>query len=660
RLAEVRLSGQDAALTIEVTEPSQIEEAFRCHYNTVFGYEPSRDRKIEIVSYRAVAGTGRSSRSESEEDRAASTSHLKEYPSRTDFLDRASLPVGSSLSGARVIQDPFSTLFLKEGWTATVAPNRALILTRHKDAAATKSSDRPDQVKQELFRHRFDHLVVEMGSMLQRSAVSTNVKERADFSCALLDGDGELITSAPHIPVHLGALGTCVREVVKILPMNRGDVVITNHPGVGGSHLPDVTLITPIFADEIESPVAYIANRAHHAEIGGIRPGSMPPGATSLAEEGVVIPPTKLIERGASRFSEIEAILTEARFPTRNLRDNIADLNAQLASNRHGVSLFSSLIDEHGVSEVSKRMRDQKDRSRSLLSLRLSQSSFGGGSAEEQLDDGTRIAVSLNPATRLSEASLEINFAGTDPAHPTNFNATPAIVQSAILYVLRLWTGKDIPLNEGLLGAVSIHLPECFLNPNFNPDPMRSPAVVGGNVETSQRVVDCLIRAFELEACSQGTMNNFLFGDETFGYYETICGGSGAGHGYEGTGGIHTHMTNTAITDPEILEQRYPVRLIQFGLRANSGGNGMWKGGDGVIREFEFLAPLKVSILSQHRKVAPYGLDGGGNGQVGAQFLNGRPIEGITAIEVAPGDRIRLETPGGGGFGGAGALNLHQ
>jgi len=545
-----------------------------------------------------------------------------------------------------VIQDRFSTLYLAPHWTAQAVENGALVLSCQ-DKESGKEVSRPGQIVRELFRHRFDNLVREMGTMLQRSAISTNVKERADFSCALLDGEGELITSAPHIPVHLGALGLCVRRVRETITMERGDTIVTNHPAVGGSHLPDVTLITPVFATGSDEPVAYIANRAHHAEIGGITPGSMPPGARNLAEEGVVLSPMHLIRGGVSCFDRVEQVLTTAPYPTRRLADNLADLNAQLASNRRGVAILESLLATHGAGSIRGQFDYLKRLSREALGDHLERVGFVAGEAEESLDDGTAIRVAVSRA----EGRLRISFAGSAESHPGNLNATPAIIQSAVLYVLRLWSQTPVPLNEGMMSLVQLDLPPCFLNPAFDGDATRCPAVVGGNVETSQRVVDTLLRALGVQACSQGTMNNFLFGDAGFGYYETICGGSGAGPGYDGTSGLHTHMTNTAITDPEILEQRYPVRLHRFSLRSGSGGEGRWRGGDGIVREVEFLRPLEVSLLTQHRVEAPYGLAGGDDGACGRQTLNGAELPGIIAFSAKPGDRLVIETPGGGGWG---------
>jgi 5-oxoprolinase (ATP-hydrolysing) len=646
RLAELRLAGQDATLSLDVIAVAELAGAFRDQYRGTFGYDPPHGRAIEVVSYRAIAGTGRSSRPLPPVPTDSTGLTRSFNPVESGFIDKAGLSPGDELTGPAVVQDPFSTLYLARGWTARAAANGALVLSCQ-DATTTAEETRPVQIVRELFRHRFENLVREMGTMLQRSAISTNVKERADFSCALLDGSGTLITSAPHIPVHLGALGLCVRRVREQILMLRGDTIVTNHPAVGGSHLPDVTLITPVFADGSDEPVAYIANRAHHAEIGGITPGSMPPGAQNLAEEGVVISPMHLIRGGVSCFAEVEHVLTSATYPTRRLADNLADLNAQLAANLRGVAILESLITAHGVTRVAEQFAYLKDLSLEALGAHLERSGFAAGEAEEKLDDGTVIRVKM----RRDGDRIALSFAGTAAAHPGNLNATPAIIQSAVLYVLRLWSQTPVPLNEGMMRAVDLDLPQCFLNPVFDEDASRCPAVVGGNVETSQRVVDTLLRALGVQACSQGTMNNFLFGDAGFGYYETICGGSGAGPGYDGTAGVHTHMTNTAITDPEILEQRYPVRLHRFSLRPGSGGEGRWRGGDGIVREVEFLRPLEVSLLTQHRVEAPYGLAGGGDGACGRQTLNGTELPGITAFSAQPGDRLVIETPGGGGWG---------
>lgn len=648
RIAELRLHGQEAALMIDIGEVERLADDFRDRYEAVFGYRPGDGMAIELVSLRVVvsgvAEFVRISSSEVESNEILTNS--------ATFIDRSSLEPGMAINGPAIIQDPFSTLFLKTGWSARCRSNRTLVCERADDAETKLSTSASEGVERELFRHRFQNTVEEMGAMLQRSAISTNVKERMDFSCALLDREGQLVVNAPHIPVHLGALGLCVREVTKTLDLKPGDMAITNHPGFGGSHLPDVTVISPVFEPKGQQLLGYVASRAHHAELGGIRPGSMPPNARNLAEEGVVFSPTLLFDAGQARYDAIEKILTDAPFPSRQVRDNLADLQAQAAANLRGAASLLALADEFSAAVVRRRLEDLAEQSRQSFRDALLSKPLACEVAEERLDDGSAIRVSA----RRDGGRFVLDFSGSSPAHPANLNATPAIVRSAILYCLRLWTGSELPLNEGLLRDVEILLPRCFLNPDFPDEPANCPAVVGGNVETSQRVVDTVLKLFGIQACSQGTMNNFIFGDESFGYYETIAGGAGAGPDYDGASALHTHMTNTAITDPEILEKRYPVRLRQFSVRQGSGGAGKFRGGDGVVREFEFLKPLEVSLLTQHRVESPYGLEGGEPGARGQQLLvkaGGEIVrlDGHTAVAVEAGDRIRIETPGGGGWG---------
>ncbi|HYG65132.1 MAG TPA: hydantoinase B/oxoprolinase family protein, partial [Thermoanaerobaculia bacterium] len=432
---------------------------------------------------------------------------------------------------------------------------------------------RPEAVQLELFTHRFAAIARQMGERLRRTAVSTNVKERLDFSCALLDAAGELVVNAPHIPVHLGALGLCVRRLRETLPMEPGDVVVTNHPAFGGSHLPDVTVVTPVFADEGDL-LGYVASRAHHAEIGGIRPGSMPPGARRLVEEGVVIPPAYLARGGTPRWEALRRLLLEAPFPSRAVEENLADLRAAAAANHGGAEALAALAREHGREAVAHYMEALKARAEQRLREALARLPAGRYEAAERLDDGSPLAVriDISPNLSTSAAAARIDFTGSAGVHAGNLNAPPAVLRSAVIYVLRLLIAEPLPLNEGLLRAVEIHVPEGMLNPPFPDDPAEAPAVVGGNVETSQRLVDTLLKALRLAACSQGTMNNLLFGNERFGFYETVCGGAGGGPGFGGASAVHTHMTNTRITDPEVLEHRYPVRLERSAIRRGSGG----------------------------------------------------------------------------------------
>ncbi len=516
-----------------------------------------------------------------------------------------------------------------------------------------------EAIELELFTHRFAAVARQMGERLRRTAVSTNVKERLDFSCALLDPAGELVVNAPHIPVHLGALGLCVRRLREVMSLEPGDVAVTNHPGFGGSHLPDVTVVTPVF--EGRELLGYVASRAHHAEIGGIRPGSMPPGATRLVEEGVVIPP-RYLARGArggeADWEGMRRLLVDAPHPTRAIGENLADLRAAVAANHRGAEALRSLAASHGRETVGHSMEALKARAESRLREALARLPVKTCEALEHLDDGSPLAVRIQIS---GDGGAVVDFAGSAGVHPGNLNAPPAVVRSAVLYVLRLLIAEPLPLNEGILRPVDIRIPPGMLNPPFSDDPAEvddAPAVVGGNVETSQRLVDTLLKALGLAACSQGTMNNLLFGNARFGYYETVCGGAGAGPGFDGASAVHTHMTNTRITDPEVVEHRYPVRVERFGIRRGSGGEGRHRGGDGAVRELVFLEPMSLSLLTQHRVEAPYGAAGGGSGQPGRQTLirTSGEVEELASVagrEVEPGDRLVLETPGGGGWGKA-------
>lgn len=618
RIAELRVRGQETPLQIEFQDPGTLREAFVARFSHLFGYPPPAAKPIELVSLRVIAAQ------DADDSSATAVSQERTAP----------------LTGPALVQDAFSTLVITEGWQAEDCKPHGWRLQRSTTDTPRVEAD----MLPVIVTHRMTGIVEDMGALLRRTALSTNIRERLDFSCALLSAEGDLVVSAPHIPVHLGALGVCVREVMRACEMREGDTIITNHPAFGGSHLPDVTLITPVF-DDAQTLLGFVANRAHHAEIGGLSPGSMPAHATLLHEEGVIIPPMHLCRDGVADLEAMRRLLTGAPHPTRSVEDNLADLQAQLAANRLGVERLRQEC--RGMAPPFKAILDHSQRVMRAFMDRLPE-----GEAEEQLDDGSAIRVRISK----KNPGLVFDFTGTSPQHPGNLNATPAIVRSAVLYVLRLAIQEDLPLNEGLLMEVDIVLPEgSLLNPTFAD--ANCPAVVGGNTEVSQRVVDTLLKALRLQACSQGTMNNFLFGNARFGYYETICGGTGAGEGFDGASAMHSHMTNTAITDPEIIERRYPVRLRQFSIRSGSGGKGAWNGGNGVVREFEFLEQLTVSVLTQHRIAQPYGMSGGEPGVCGKQTLmrakneDGEVIPPSATFAVDPGDRVRIETPGGGGFG---------
>lgn len=504
----------------------------------------------------------------------------------------------------------------------------------------------------ELFTNRFTSIVLEMGEMLRRTAASTNIKERLDFSCGLLDSQGQLIVNAPHVPVHLGALGLCVQSLISTIAMEPGDTIVTNHPAHGGSHLPDVTLVTPVYqTPDGGQLLGYVASRAHHAEIGGTWPGSMPPDATTLAEEGVIIAPTHLVRLGIGQWKSVERILRSAPFPSRAVEDNLGDMRAALAANMRGAALLRALARVHGPASVTNCMQQLVELADQLTREALAALDGAELVGEELLDDGTPLRATITVTG--DEATVDFN--GTGNVHPGNLNATPAIVRAVVMYVMRLLVDKPLPLNEGLLRPLELVIPRgSLLNPDF--DVTEPPAVVGGNTEVSQRLAGALIKSFKLMAGGQGTMNNVLFGNNEFGNYETVCGGAGATPTADGASAVHTHMTNTRITDPEVIEQRYPVRIERFEIRRGSGGNGRHRGGDGVVREYVFEEPLSVAVLTQNRAKGPYGLEGGGPGKPGRQTLHRADgsIEELgpnQGVQVQPGDSLVLETPGGGGCG---------
>jgi 5-oxoprolinase (ATP-hydrolysing) len=663
RIARLRLAGQDTALTLDATAGAALADAFAERYVAMYGYAPP-DKPIEVESLRVVAATVPGERTgpppmdldhavpEPRTVRARFDGRWMDVPAH----DRDDLAPGSTVPGPALVFERRSATVVEPGWTVEVDADLALVLRRAAAAApptALRGRRFTEVIRHELLVNRLTAIAREMGRLLQRTAISTNVKERLDFSCAILDAGGRLVVNAPHMPVHLGALGACVRTVAARVPMEPGDVVVTNHPGFGGSHLPDITVITPVFVGSTR--IGYVANRAHHAEIGGTRPGSMPPGATSLAEEGVVIEPRHLVRAGRACFEELEDRLRSGAWPSRAVADNMADLRGQVAANQHGVAQLAAEAAACGVEELLARTGALTDEAEAVTRAALAAFPDGVYEAHEELDDGAPIHVRID----VSGDGAVVDFAGSAATHPGNLNATPAIVTAAVLYVLRLLidlSGRAGPLNEGMMRPLDLRVPRGLLDPEFPDDAARCPAVVGGNVETSQRLVDTLIKALGLAACSQGTMNNVLMGTADFGYYETVCGGSGAGATFDGVDAVHTHMTNTRITDVEVLEHRYPVRLERFAIRRGSGGRGRHRGGDGAVRTYRFTAPLSLSVLTQHRRTGPFGCCGGEAGRPGRNRIvraDGSELELSAAdgCEIETGDRFVLETPGGGAYG---------
>lgn len=665
-----RLKGQDA--TIELDFDAHFEQKFKEKYKKTFGHWVE-NREIEVESIRVIVSEQTTNlRQISNLPKIPTPQYSPEFRHKIKafvgnkwceipVFFREDLKIGATIEGFALLLDAYSTTVIEDGFSLTIDANETAIIrlkiaNNQQLATHNQQSTTNKTIDLELFTNRFTSLAENMGALLQRTALSVNVKERLDFSCALLDSEGYLIANAPHIPVHLGSLGVCVREVLKHIKIEKGDTIVTNHPAFGGSHLPDVTLISSCYT-EGGNLVGYVANRCHHSEIGGIRPASMPPNATRLVEEGVVIEPIYLVKNGVINWQSISYKLKNSPYSTRSLSENIADLNAALAANLNGVTALQKMVEEHSLEKVHYYMQELKDYSAEkrdeALTHFIKNSNFQKKyEAEERLDDGTLLKVNITLGDKII-----FDFTGTSSVHKGNLNATPAIVNSVVVYILRLLVTENIPLNEGFMKNVELILPEnAILNPNFPTNTEGCPAVVGGNVETSQRLTDTILKALNLIACGQGTMNNVLFGNTTFGYYETICGGSGAGDGFDGTDAVHTHMTNTRITDPEILEFRYPVRLDAFKIRKNSGGKGVFKGGNGIIRQLTFLENVELSVLTQHRQVAPFGLQGGQNGRIGRQYLilkNGKKkkIGGIEGVNLLAGDTFVIETPGGGGFG---------
>jgi 5-oxoprolinase (ATP-hydrolysing) len=658
-ICSMRFRGQETSLEVDYVADEPLEDRFKQKYERQYGHWIT-GRTMELESIRAVASTKISKRKKS---RSVKAEHYpepnfeKEIWFRgesiyTPVFLRDELGVGDAIEGPALILDPHSTIVIEPGWDAMIDKNDALILNQGVTPEESAKEAKPEAARLELFTNRFSTIASEMGEMLQRTAVSVNVKDRLDFSCALLSSEGALVVSAPHIPVHLGALGVCVRRLIETIEMSPGDVIVTNHPGYGGSHLPDVTVVTPVFTADNKC-VGYAASRAHHAEIGGVDPGSMPPSATNLVEEGVVIPPMYLIRKGKEQWKRIKSHLQKGAYPTRNVEENMADLRAAVAANHRGVQGLQQMVTKFGLAEVHRFMEALKEHASTRMRHTLADISDGEYVSEEQLDDGDQLKAKFE----ITKDRMRINFRGSSSVHPNNLNATPAIVNSVVMYVLRLLINEPLPLNEGLLDPVDIVLPDnSLLNPNFDKEPEECPAVVGGNTEVSQRLVDTMLKPFEVIACSQGTMNNILFGNDDFGYYETVGGGTGAGPGFHGADAVHHHMTNTKGTDPEVLEFRYPVRLRRYAIRKESGGAGKYKGGNGIIRELEFLDPVRLTVLTQHRSEGPYGLQGAANGLAGEQWVHytdgaSEKLASIDGRDLKKGDRFILKTPGGGGYG---------
>jgi 5-oxoprolinase (ATP-hydrolysing) len=561
---------------------------------------------------------------------------------------RCDLRAGDCIKGCAIISEENSTTFVEPGWQTLVTSKRHLLLTRYKALTTKKiSSEEADPALLEVFNNRFMNIAEQMGEVLRKTASSVNIKERLDFSCAIFDKQGELVANAPHIPVHLGSMSETVKAILSRQGLCPKDVYILNSPYNGGTHLPDITVVTPVFDKEGKNLLFLVGSRGHHADIGGVTPGSIPANSTSIEEEGVLINSFKIIAEGRFLEKATLKLLKNSAYPARNPQQNLADLKAQIAANSRGVQSLEALVEQFNLPLVQAYMNHVRNNASFAVQQLIA--GLRNGHFSYSLDDGSEIRVAISINKKSKEATID--FTGSAGQHPGNFNAPIAITKAAVLYVLRCLVAENIPLNSGCFMPINLIIPaNSILNPNY------PAAVVAGNVETSQAVVDTLLGALGAVAASQGTCNNFTFGNNHYQYYETICGGAGAGLGFAGASAVHTHMTNTFLTDPEILEWRFPVLLEQFVIRKGSGGEGKYRGGDGVIRRIRFLEKMTANIISSHRKVPPYGLEGGKAGKTGRNWVlraNGKLInlQGSAQISMNVGDVFIIETPGGGGYG---------
>ncbi len=636
----------------------QMKIAFERAHRARFGFvDRSKSLVVEAVSVEVVGGgahfkekAGKIKRTKvpAPARRTRFFSNGKWHPALV--YSRETLALGHTVKGPAIIIEPHQTVVVEQGWRAEVTAKNHLVLRRIVKLARPRAiGTRADPVMLEVFNNLFMSIAEQMGVALQNTAYSVNIKERLDFSCAVFNGNGSLVANAPHMPVHLGSMDRAVETIIrenggKIRP---GDVYAINAPYNGGTHLPDITVCTPVF--DGRKILFWVASRGHHADVGGISPGSMSPNATTIEQEGVYIDNFKLVERGRFREREVTALLTGAAYPARNPTQNINDLKAQVAANEMGVRELRKMVQHFTLPVVKAYMNHVQDNAAESVRRvidRLHDSEFA-----VEMDQGTVIKVQIKVDKARREATVD--FTGTSPQQPNNFNAPEPVTRAAVLYVFRVMVDDDIPMNAGCLRPIRIVIPKkSLLSPEF------PAAVVAGNVETSQEVTNCLFGALGAMAAAQGTMNNLNFGNARYQYYETICSGSPAGPGFPGTDAVHTHMTNTRLTDPEILEFRYPVLLEDFHIRKGSGGRGRWNAGDGVIRTVRFLEKMECTILSGHRRVRPFGLNGGGDGQPGENWVRRRDgrmerLAGCDATTIDAGEAIVIQTPTAGGYGAA-------
>lgn len=659
----LRVSGSDTAIPVPLNDMTNVRNDFQAAHARLFGFVPEGDLVIESVAAEAEAeppgacGWSIDLPDGARPIEAIETRQVFQNGAWTDWpvYRLSEMGADTSLAGPALIVEPNSTIVLDPCWNIKRLADGMLVLDHtggnHAEAEVTEL----DPIRLELFNKRFMSVAEQMGVALERTAHSVNMKERLDFSCAVFDADGGLVANAPHMPVHLGSMSASVKAAAAANPdLGPGDAVAVNAPYEGGTHLPDITVVVPVHDELSGQRIFYVAARGHHADVGGIAPGSMPPFSTSIEEEGISFANEIIMQKGQFQTDKVRSILSAGRWPARNPDQNIADLKAQLAACAKGAAELKRMVEDHGERVVAAYMGHVQDNAE--RAVRRVIDALEDGAARIRMDDGAEICVAIR--VDKTQRSAIVDFTGTSAQLANNFNAPSSVARAAVLYVFRCLVGDQIPLNEGCLKPLELVIPEgSLLNPAY------PAAVVAGNVETSQMVVDALFAATGRMAAAQGTMNNLTFGNNRHQYYETICGGSGAGigpdgEGFAGTDAIHTHMTNSRMTDPEVLERRFPVRVIHHRIRDGSGGSGIFCGGDGSVRCIEFLESMNVALLSSHRTEAPMGLAGGGDGLCGAQRIiraNGdiETLKGLFSVTAQPGDRIEIETPGGGGFGRA-------
>ncbi len=655
----LRYSGSDTALVVAYAELAEVIDTFEQAHRQRFGFI-SADKPLIVEALQVeVIGESDSPAVEVHAQpsmkasvKAMHQSVMNGESHNTPFYERDSLPVATAIKGPAVIVEKTGTIVVEPGWQATLSEHNDILLERYQALPKRVAiGTQVDPVMLEIFNNLFMSIAEQMGMVLENTAASVNIKERLDFSCAVFDQAGELIANAPHMPVHLGSMSESIKTVIRERngTMQKGDAYALNAPYNGGTHLPDVTIIKPVFDDTGEQVIFYVAARGHHADIGGITPGSMPPDSSSVEQEGILIDNVKLVDQGRFLEQEMRDLLNSGDYPSRNPDANIADFQAQLAACEKGMRELQRMVTHFGLEVVHAYMRHVQDNAEE--SVRRVLDVLSDGEFCYSMDDGNQVCVKITLHKEARRAVID--FTGTSEQHPGNYNAPAAVCKAAVLYVFRCLVDDMIPLNEGCLKPLDIIIPEgSMINPRY------PAAVVAGNVETSQVIVDTLLGALGVAAASQGTMNNFTWGNAEYQYYETLCGGSGATSMQAGTDAVHTHMTNSRLTDPEVLEWRFPVRLESFEIRKGSGGKGKHHGGDGVERRLRFLEQMTANILAGHRKVAPYGVAGGEPGALGINYVthsDGRetqlPARG--QVEMMAGDVFVIKTPGGGGYGQA-------